>query len=337
MKTCAACRKEVLDEANFCGWCGFRLTPISSTELDTLTKELQPIEEENPILLTKMKAVQGKGEAAWRKRQKTKEREAAGSEELSPPPRLEVVDEGIGGRRQPEPAPMQPPPVPADALEPAAEAVEPPTFVLDRPKTRPPVVREESPEEVAVATTIRHPAMAEPDEPLEYPPPLESGAYQQPTPPPVPPDALVPEEPAPPVRAPQPTPPAPAPRPTPPPEDGSDDAHARECTRFPLKVEVGYASEHNFYTGFMENLSSGGLFVATHNPAEIGDVIEVTFTVPALRRNCTAMCLVQWTRAYDPSMPDMIPGMGLKFVKLDADARGAVEMFIKHREPIFFE
>jgi len=113
--------------------------------------------------------------------------------------------------------------------------------------------------------------------------------------------------------------------------------HERGCKRFPLKVEVGYASEHNFYTGFLENLSSGGLFVATHNPAEIGDVVEVTFSVPALRRNCTAMCLVQWTREYNPSLPDMIPGMGLKFVKLDSEARAAVELFIKHREPIFYD
>ena len=121
------------------------------------------------------------------------------------------------------------------------------------------------------------------------------------------------------------------------PEPTPDEQQERGCKRFPLKVEVGYASEHNFYTGFLENLSSGGLFVATHNPAEIGDVVEVTFSVPALRRNCTAMCLVQWTRDYNPELPDMIPGMGLKFVKLDADARGAVELFIKHREPIFYE
>ncbi len=354
MKTCAACRKEVLDEANFCGWCGFRLTPISSSDLDTLTKEIQPIEEVNPILLTKMKAVQGKGEEAWRKRQKTKEREGASPEEqAAPPPRLEVVDEGIRARRPSEPVQLVPPPVPADAVEPA-ETVEPPTIVLDRPKTKPPVARQESPEEVAVAPTIQHPAMLQPDEPPDYPPSLESGAYPQPKPPPVPADARVPPQTEPPVRMPTVTPPAPRtrqptpqpvrpPPPTPLPENAPQptpeaaEDNERECKRFPLKVEVGYASEHNFYTGFMENLSSGGLFVATHNPADLGDVIEVTFTVPALRRNCTAMCLVQWTRAYDSSMPDMIPGMGLKFVKLDADARAAVEMFIKHREPIFYE
>ena len=159
-----------------------------------------------------------------------------------------------------------------------------------------------------------------------------SGAFP-PTasPPPIPADALAPPEPArmpPGLESDE--------LPTVAPPDPQVD-HERGCKRFPLKVEVGYASEHNFYTGFMENLSSGGLFVATHNPAELGDVVEVTFSVPALHRNCTAMCLVQWTREYNPSMPDMIPGMGLKFVKLDSDARAAVEIFIKHREPIFYD
>ena len=327
MKTCAACRKEVIDDANFCGWCGFRLTPISATELDTMTKELQPIREENPILLTKMKKVQGKGEAAWRKRQETQERPSVNSQsELAKaPPRLEVVDEGIAARRTPE------------------VSVEPAPIALDRPKVPQPAAVDQ---DVALAPTLL-PTSAPPIplEPPSPPTPLRSPAPKESrpiaatpsgphapaaVPPPIPADSFaLPESmEIPPVQAPVEMAPA---------EPGQTDEHERECKRFPLKVEVGYASEHNFYTGFMENLSSGGLFVATHNPAEIGEVVEVTFSVPALRRNCTAMCLVQWTRDYNPSMPDMIPGMGLKFVKLDSDARAAVELFIKHREPIFYE
>jgi uncharacterized protein (TIGR02266 family) len=111
----------------------------------------------------------------------------------------------------------------------------------------------------------------------------------------------------------------------------------RRGKRFPLKVEVGYASEHNFYTGFMENLSSGGIFIATHDPVAIGDHYELTFSVPGLNRPINASCEVRWIREYNPDYPDMVPGAGMRFVKLDAEARAAIELFIRHREPIFFD
>ena len=130
----------------------------------------------------------------------------------------------------------------------------------------------------------------------------------------------------------------PPPPPTPPSvEEAGETDEQRRGRRFPIKVEVNYVSEHNFYTGFLENLSSGGLFVATHEPASIGERIELNFSVPGLQAGCTAMCEVRWTRDYNALSPDTIPGMGLRFVDLDGPARAAVELFIRHREPIFFD
>jgi uncharacterized protein (TIGR02266 family) len=111
----------------------------------------------------------------------------------------------------------------------------------------------------------------------------------------------------------------------------------RQYRRFPVAVEVGYASDHNFYTGFTQNLSHGGLFVATHMLGEIGDVLALTFSVPGLRKICTGICQVQWIREYNPDYPDSVPGMGLRFLKLEPEARAAIELFISHRRPIFFE
>lgn len=107
--------------------------------------------------------------------------------------------------------------------------------------------------------------------------------------------------------------------------------------RFPLKVDVTYNSEHNFYTGFMENICEGGLFIATHDPASLGDHVEVTFTVPGLQRECTVVCRVRWLREYDPHNPDVIPGMGCQFGALDTCVAAAIQAFIEHRDPIFFD
>ena len=327
MKTCAACRKEVQDDANFCGWCGFRMTPIPATDLDTLTRELKPIKEDNPVLLTKMKKVQGKGEQGWAELQRREQvREPPEKPEK---PRLEVVDHFA-------------------ATQPAAS--HPATIDLDRPRARQPSekMRQALAPTLGGSQPVRRPAeppepappvVAQPAEPVELKP--ARGLHGAP---PIPADALEPSIQFPPIRESEEIPALdPAhlqqeqPQQLEQPEPATEAQHDREYRRFPISVEVGYASEHNFYTGFMENLSSGGLFVATHDPTEIGDVLEITFSVPGLRRTCTAMCVVQWIRDYNPDMADMIPGMGLKFVEIDPEARAAIELFIKHREPIFFE
>ena len=115
------------------------------------------------------------------------------------------------------------------------------------------------------------------------------------------------------------------------------DSNNRRHQRFPLKVEVSYTSDHNFFTGFVQNIGEGGLFVATHMPARLGDVIEVSFSVPGLPRVCTAVCKVRWIREYNASSPDTVPGMGLQFAQIESDARAAIDLFIGHREPIFYD
>ena len=52
MNICSACRQENPIEARFCGYCGFRMAPISSQDWRTLTDKLRPIEVESPTMLT---------------------------------------------------------------------------------------------------------------------------------------------------------------------------------------------------------------------------------------------------------------------------------------------
>ena len=111
----------------------------------------------------------------------------------------------------------------------------------------------------------------------------------------------------------------------------------RLAPRFPLKVGVDYASPHNFYTGFLENISSGGIFIATHELAAIGEALEVTFTVPGLQRECTVVCKVRWLRESGFDNPDAPTGMGCQFEGLDEDVRNAIETFLQNREPIFYD
>ena len=333
MNICSACRQENPLEARFCGYCGFRMVPISSQDWQALTDQLQPIEVESPTMLTEVKKVKGKGaehlarvgrdggmaglvpEPAPKDKQTQGPRVVGKWEE--PPVRVFPQKTGPGTKdtskgRDPGDGGLivsAPMPSPRPSTVPPGRATSegrPLTGKLKMVDSGPPMPVSEPP--------VRVP-MPSPHAPIQ-PPVRTTPPPARVTPPPAPPDASSPKPPLP---------------------GQADGRTARRYRRFPLKVEVGYATEHNFYTGFMENLSSGGLFIATHQPAQIGEVMEITFTVPGIPGACVAIAQVTWTREYDATNEDMVPGMGLKFIQLDQKVRAAVELFIKHREPIFFD
>src|SRR5204862_183615 len=72
--------------------------------------------------------------------------------------------------------------------------------------------------------------------------------------------------------------------------------HKRQLVRVKVTVEVTLESEHNFYTGFLQNLSTGGLFVATHDLHSTGAELEVQFTLPDQPDPCEAVARVRWVR-----------------------------------------
>ncbi|MBL6975242.1 MAG: TIGR02266 family protein [Deltaproteobacteria bacterium] len=112
----------------------------------------------------------------------------------------------------------------------------------------------------------------------------------------------------------------------------------RTSPRVMYEIEVGVRSDDNFFTGFIRNISEGGLFVATHDPLDVGSEVTIKFTVPTMEGEVTAHSIVRWVRPYDERMPDAIPGMGVQFVTLLPDtATEAINRFIQEREPEFYE
>ena len=110
----------------------------------------------------------------------------------------------------------------------------------------------------------------------------------------------------------------------------------RAHERAPLEVEVTVASDHNFYNGFSENVSEGGLFVATHVPLPVGTAVELEFTLPTAPNKIHVRCAVCWIRPYREDS-DVPAGMGLRFVDLaDADAE-VITAFVRKRDPIFYD
>lgn len=111
----------------------------------------------------------------------------------------------------------------------------------------------------------------------------------------------------------------------------------RRFQRFPFRLEIRYEGEHRSYTGVGENLSLGGLFVATQFAADLGDLLELGFHIPGLDQQISVTCRVRWIRSYEPDQPDVPPGLGVEFYGLTDEVSEAITIFVHNREETFFE
>lgn len=111
----------------------------------------------------------------------------------------------------------------------------------------------------------------------------------------------------------------------------------RRFERADFKVEVTLESESNFYNGFTENISAGGLFVATYDTREIGDTLSMEFTLPGREAPISVKGEVRWLRELNPLTPDMTPGMGVRFVDLSDETAEIITAFIQHKDPLFYD
>ncbi len=110
----------------------------------------------------------------------------------------------------------------------------------------------------------------------------------------------------------------------------------RITPRYSVDLDVTMSSEHNFYSGFAENISSGGLFIATHLLKPVGERLEIVLTLPGAPEPIRAMGEVRWVREYS-ERSNVPPGVGIRFVNLPDDAARAIEAFVKDREPLFYD
>ena len=109
----------------------------------------------------------------------------------------------------------------------------------------------------------------------------------------------------------------------------------RNGNRIPIQTQVDLSSDSNVFTGFSTNLSEGGVFVATLNLLPVGTPVELTISLPGKTR-ITVKGEVRWTREIDDRVPDVFPGVGVRFLELGPEASDALRRFVAEREPLFY-
>jgi len=106
--------------------------------------------------------------------------------------------------------------------------------------------------------------------------------------------------------------------------------------RFSVDLQVSVHSEHNLYAGLAENLSAGGLFIATHQLQKVGSKIELSLRMPDSDEVFQILGEVRWVRVFN-DQSDTSPGLGIRFLELPPGAAAAIHRFLGQREPLFFD
>jgi uncharacterized protein (TIGR02266 family) len=108
--------------------------------------------------------------------------------------------------------------------------------------------------------------------------------------------------------------------------------------RIHAKVAVTSTSVHNFFTGFTENISEGGVFVATYQLLPVGTELNLMLKLDG-GDEVPVRGEVRWLRdLHADDTSGVMPGMGVRFVDLDADLENAIQRFIdSQRDTLFYD
>jgi uncharacterized protein (TIGR02266 family) len=90
-----------------------------------------------------------------------------------------------------------------------------------------------------------------------------------------------------------------------------------------LEVDIGLYSESRFFAGLSQDLSDGGIFVATFQPRPPGTRVALHFVLPG-GRAVLVKGVVRWSNTVAGRLP---PGMGVAFEDLSGDDLAAIRAF----------
>jgi uncharacterized protein (TIGR02266 family) len=108
----------------------------------------------------------------------------------------------------------------------------------------------------------------------------------------------------------------------------------RRTPRRVCELELEFTEETQFYTGLTQDISEGGVFIATYRLFPIGSRLELSFELPDGTKINT-WGRVRWLREESPH--GSRPGMGVEFGDLTEEMLAAITRFCEQRPPLYME
>lgn len=110
-------------------------------------------------------------------------------------------------------------------------------------------------------------------------------------------------------------------------------ADLRKTLRTPLIIQkVRIDGERPAFFGYSKNISKSGMFIATTNPIEPGQQVNLEFNLPApLIGSVRCTCEVVWKRPFGTHLP-FEPGMGMKFIDMPDSIAERLDTWIRSQQ-----
>jgi uncharacterized protein (TIGR02266 family) len=104
-----------------------------------------------------------------------------------------------------------------------------------------------------------------------------------------------------------------------------------------VEAHVTLDSDHNFFAGFSENISEGGVFVQSWLPKKVGEHVTLRIVLPDDEDDpIDTVGEVRWVRPFDRAS-EIPPGFGVAFLDLAARDKKRIDRFLEQRKPLFYD
>jgi len=95
----------------------------------------------------------------------------------------------------------------------------------------------------------------------------------------------------------------------------------RVYERIDVEWSVDCETDETFLYASITNISEMGIFVATHEPLEVGTRLTLRFALPGDQAPFILLGQVQWVNPIRMLSDNPNPGMGIRFVDLSSENR----------------
>lgn len=116
------------------------------------------------------------------------------------------------------------------------------------------------------------------------------------------------------------------------------EAQQRKAERHDVEVAVDFDSDSNFYAGLTQNISAGGLFIATHRIKKVGERVHLKFSLPGTAKPIECETEVRWIRENSSLLrTDSATGMGVRFIDMAPSDAEIIQKFLESRESLLYD
>lgn len=114
----------------------------------------------------------------------------------------------------------------------------------------------------------------------------------------------------------------------------SSSAESRHVERLGCEFDIEFLDDTHLFSGLTQDISQGGLFVATYQPLPLGSVISLTLELSGSRLEVQGEVL--WARAECEAL-EQRPGFAVAFRQLSPEALAVLTEFCRSRPPHYYD